>query len=74
LIKPQLKVAKISETQRKGHAQTAEEDYIPQPKESSSSETELDGDEPHQDDQQVPSSKSSDSRPRVLEKAIGGLR
>ena len=51
LIKPQLKVAKISETQRKGHAQAAEEDYIPQPKEGSSSETEQDGDEPHQVDQ-----------------------
>ena len=51
VIEPQLKVAKISETQRKGHAQAAEENYVPQPKESSSSETEQDGDEPHQVDQ-----------------------
>ena len=51
MIEPQYKVAKISETQRKGHAQVAEEEYVPQPKESSSSETEHDGDEPRQDDQ-----------------------
>ena len=51
MIEPQSKVAKISEAQRKGHAQAVEEEYIPQPKESSSSETELDGEEPRQDDQ-----------------------
>ena len=51
VIEPQFKVAKISEAQRKGHAQAVEEEYIPQPKESSSSETELDGDEPRQDNQ-----------------------
>ena len=51
VTEPQFKVAKISETQRKGHAQAVEEEYIPQPKESSSSETELDGEEPCQDNQ-----------------------